>query len=132
MPNDFLCPSCLNFLNVGNNVVFSTRNKQKREGLIILHPELGDYSIVKHPSFEFERGDLIDFYCPYCNKKLNSERNENLAKIIMRDEKNLEYEIHFSRIAGERSTYKIIGSNVEIFGEDSSEYLDFLDFSKTY
>lgn len=132
MQNDFLCPSCLNILNIGNNVVFSTRNKEKREGLIILHPELGDYTIVKHPGFVFEKGDRIDFFCPYCSKKLTSDRNENLAKVIMRDENRVEYEIHFSRIVGEHSTYKIIGMTVEIYGEDASEYLDFLNLTQTF
>jgi hypothetical protein len=44
----------------------------------------------------------------------------------MIDENGIEYEIHFSRIAGQHSTYKIIGENVEIFGEDAGEYLDLL------
>ena len=132
MQNDFLCPSCLNILNVGNNVVFSSKNKEKKEGLIIMHPDLGDYTVVKHPSFVFEKGDRIEFFCPYCSKKLTSDRNENLAKVIMRDENQVEYEIHFSRIAGEHSTYKIIGRNVEIYGEDSSEYLDFLKLTQTF
>jgi len=44
----------------------------------------------------------------------------------MRDENGLEYEIHFSRIAGQHCTYKIIGETVEIYGEDATYYLDLL------
>jgi len=42
----------------------------------------------------------------------------------MSDENGIEYEIHFSRISGQHSTYKIVGQNIDIFGEDSSEYFD--------
>lgn len=127
MQTDFKCPHCRNLLNVGDNIVFSSKNKWGKEGLIILHPELGNYSVIKHPKFEIPRGEMLEFFCPFCNMLLTSERNPSLSKILMSDEKGLEYEIHFSRIAGQHSTYKIIGDNVEIFGEDASEYLDFLN-----
>lgn len=126
MSTDFKCPHCSNLLNVGENIVFTARNRWGKSGLIMLHPEIGNYLVLKHPNFEVAEGDLLDFYCLYCNKQLLSERNKNLAKILMSDEKGDEYEIHFSRIAGEKATYKIIGENYEIFGEDASAYLDFL------
>jgi hypothetical protein len=132
MQNEFLCPSCLNLLNVGKNVIFATRTKENKGGLIILHPDLGDYSILEHPSIIFEKGDRIDFYCPYCNKKLTSDRNDNLAKVIMRNENKVEYEIHFSRFAAERSTYKIVGMSVEIFAEDAYEYVNFRNMIHAY
>jgi hypothetical protein len=126
MSTDFKCPHCSNLLNVGENIVFTTRNRWGKEGLIMLHPEIGNYTVLKHPNFEVNEGDLLEFYCLYCNKQLLSERNKNLAKILMSDENGDEYEIHFSRIAGQQATYKIIGENFEIFGEDASAYLDFL------
>jgi len=126
MSTDFKCPHCSNLLNVGENIAFTTRNRWGKEGLIMLHPEIGNYTVLKHPNFEVNEGDLLEFYCLYCNKQLLSERNKNLAKILMSDEKGDEYEIHFSRIAGQQATYKIIGENFEIFGEDASAYLDFL------
>jgi len=132
MQNEFLCPSCHNLLNVGKNVVFATRCKENKAGLIILYPDKNDYSILKHPSFIFEKGEKIDFSCPYCNKKLSSDRNENLAKVIMRDENKVEYEIHFSRVASEQSTYKIVGMSVGIFGEDANEYANFRNLIHAY
>jgi len=125
MQSEFLCPCCYNLLNVGKNVIFATRSKEHKAGLIILYPDLGVYSLLKHPSFLFKKGDRIDFFCPYCNKMLTSERNDNLAKVIMRDENKVEYVIHFSRVAGEGSVYKIVGMGVEIFGEDANEYINF-------
>ena len=127
MATDFKCPHCANLLNVGQNIVFTARNRWGKEGLIMLHPEIGNYTVVKHPSFEVSEGEMLDFYCLYCNKQLLSDKNKNLAKILMCDENGLEYEIHFSRIAGQHFTYKIIGESYEIFGEDASEYLDLLN-----
>ncbi|MEI6061075.1 MAG: hypothetical protein WCR72_10220 [Bacteroidota bacterium] len=125
MTTDFKCPYCYNLLNVGENIVFTARNRWGKEGLIMLHPEIGNYSVIKHPSFEVPGGEMLDFYCLYCNRQLLSERNKNLAKILMSDENGLEYEIHFSCIAGQHSTYKIIGDSVELYGEDASDYHDF-------
>ena len=93
---------------------------------------MDEYSVIKHPSFKVENGERIDFSCPYCNKKLNSNRNENLAKVIMRDENKVEYEIHFSRVASERSSYRIVGMSVEIFGEDANEYVSFRNLIHAY
>lgn len=124
MTTDFKCPHCLNLLTVGENVVFSTRNSWKKQGLIILHPELGNYTVIKHPEFQVLKGELLEFYCPFCNKQLLSEKDTKLAKILMSDENGIEYEIHFSRVAGQQSTYKITGENFEIFGKDSDEYLE--------
>jgi hypothetical protein len=47
----------------------------------------------------------------------------------MKDDKGNEYQILFSKIAGEKSTYKIIGESVEIFGEHHSNYIDFINLS---
>lgn len=126
MKTDFICPKCSNLLNVGDNVVFSTRNKAKMEGLILLHPEMGNYALVKHPSFEIREGEILEFRCPYCGEILQSERHENLARIAIRDEHGNMGEVHFSRIAGQHCTYMIIGENMEIFGKDASDYYDFL------
>lgn len=127
MATDFKCPHCSNLLNVGQNVVFTARNKWGKEGLIMLHPEIGNYSVLKHPNFEVHEGELLEFYCLYCNKQLVSERSMNLAKILMNDADGQEYEIHFSRIAGQHSTYKIMGETVEVFGENATDYLDLLN-----
>jgi len=124
MATDFKCPHCRNLLDVGENIVFATRNSWGKQGLIILHPELGNYSVIKHPGFEVLEGEILEFYCPFCGKQLLSARNANLASILMSDENGIEYEIHFSRIAGQHSTYKIIGNNVDLYGEDAAEYFD--------
>jgi predicted RNA-binding Zn-ribbon protein involved in translation (DUF1610 family) len=130
MRTDFICPGCANILNVGENVVFSTKSMWGKEGLILLHPELGNYTLVKHPAFEVSKGELLDFYCPYCGKKLQSDRHENLVMVLIHDDSGNEGEVHFSRVSGQHSTYKIVGQNMEIFGEDASDYYNFISKTK--
>jgi len=44
----------------------------------------------------------------------------------MKDEKREVYNILFSIVAGEKSTFKMVGESVEVFGEHSKDYLEFI------
>lgn len=126
MKADYLCPHCRGLLNAGEHIIFSSRTKKGGHGLILLHQELGNYAVTKHPLFDYSDGEKLVFYCPMCHKELASDAHENLAKIILVDEDKNEFHILFSKVAGEQSTFKIVGDNIEAFGEDSKDYLDFL------
>ena len=126
MKENYLCPHCRGYLNVEGSIVFTVKNNLGASGIILLHPELGNYEVSKHHLFFYEDGEHLDFRCPMCNKKLASDIHDNLAKIIYIDEKRQEYNILFSIVAGEKSTFKMVGDSVEVFGEHSKEYLEFL------
>lgn len=126
MGNSYLCPKCSGHLKVGDSVVFSTRSKKGETGLILLSPQLGNYKVINHPSFDFEEGDYVEFFCPLCHVQLTSEKNENLAKMTMIDDELQESEVLFSKIVGEKCTYKIVDGSVEEFGEDSACYLEYV------
>ena len=113
-------------------VVFSVKTPNHKVGLISLHPELGKYAIKKHSEFEFDEGKELEFFCPICHKNLTSGFHGKLVKVIMLDEKQKEFEVLFSKRAGEKSTYKIIGETMEIFGDDSAEYIDFINLSMNF
>lgn len=132
MSLNYQCPHCNGYLAINGCVIFSVRTPDFKAGIISLHTELGNYSIKKNPLFEIKEGESLDFYCPICHAELASEVHDNLAKIIMIDEENREFEILFSRVAGEKTTFKIIGETMEIFGDDSAEYLDFINLSLNY
>jgi len=123
MKADYLCPYCRGLLNAGKYIVLSSRTKRGGHGLIMLHPEVGNYTVTKHPLFEYAKNEKLSFFCPICNKELASDVHENLAKIILIDELKKESDIYFSKIAGEQSTFKITGDHVEIFGEHAENYL---------
>ncbi|MFP4019875.1 MAG: hypothetical protein ACLFUH_11565 [Bacteroidales bacterium] len=129
MTNEFICPHCSSYLNVADNVIFSVESEDGSQGLLLLHPDIGNYSIATNPHFKIEEGKKYEFYCPVCNAELASEINKNLSRVIMKDPKNNEYEVLFSKIAGEKSTYTIVGENVNIHGDDSANYIDFVNLS---
>lgn len=132
MALDYMCPHCKGFISMNDCLVFSVRTTDYRVGLISLHPELGNYGITKHTNFTFEEGEQLDFHCPICHAELSSTMHGSLAKIIMIDENLNEFEILFSKKAGEQSTFKLEGETMEIFGDDSAEYIDFINLSTIF
>jgi len=125
MKENYLCLHCRGYLNVGDNIVFTVKNNLGESGIFLLHSELGNYEVTKHPLSFYANGEHLEFKCPLCNKKLASDIHDNLAKIIYIDEKREEFNILFSIVAGEKSTFKMVGESVEVFGEHSKDYLEF-------
>jgi len=124
MSNVFLCPKCKGCLNFDDNIIFSVKNIQGNKGLLLLSSELGNYKVLNKLPFRFEVGDKFSFFCPICHEELDCERDGNLVKVLMQDDEGHEFEVCFSRIAGEQSTYKILGKIVETYGDDAEKYKD--------
>lgn len=124
MENNFLCPKCRGELKVGEYLVFSASTQNKQSGLLMLSPQIGNYSSIKHPNFKFKRGDHVTFFCPICHDNLTTDINKNLARIILVEE-DKEFDIYFSKISGEHATYKVKGDEVEASGEDAGLYTYF-------
>ncbi|OFY73459.1 MAG: hypothetical protein A2265_05360 [Bacteroidetes bacterium RIFOXYA12_FULL_33_9] len=130
MSNNYLCPHCKGYLNVDDKIIFGVRSKHNKKGLLLLSSKIGDYSIHSHPEFKYEKGDLISFYCPICNESLHTPSiNNNLAKIEMIDEIDNHLDIYFSGVVGEKCTYVIKDKDIEAYGDNKSNYLDFFNLS---
>ena len=94
--------------------------------MLLLHPNIGNYDSIKHPSFSFTKGESLKFHCPLCCSALESKFDDNLVHVVMVDRDKKEYDIFFSRIAGEQSTYQVEGdSAVMQAGEHSHRYTYF-------
>ncbi len=92
---------------------------------MLLSPQIGNYTSLKHPSFEIRKGELLEFYCPLCNASLISDIDKNLVHVILQDEKGQFNNIYFSRIVGEHSTFETNGDSLHIEGEDAGRYTYF-------
>ncbi len=126
MKNDYLCPYCKGKLKVDQKIVLSVTNESKKSGLVFLSPQLGNYEIKTHPSFEIKEGEHLDYFCPICHANLAAiEYDENLAKVMMMDDSQKIYEIVFSEIAGEHCTYKLVDSMIESYGEHVDHYTNY-------
>ncbi|PKP45445.1 MAG: hypothetical protein CVT95_08750 [Bacteroidetes bacterium HGW-Bacteroidetes-12] len=125
--NDYLCPSCKGHLNVGGQLVFATKTERKHKGLILLNPKIGEYSYKAHPKFHLEKGELVEFFCPLCKVDLSAKKQKDHAMINMiSDEDNMEYELYFSKKAGNKSTYLVAKDVFQTFGEDAIDFSEFL------
>ena len=121
--SDYLCPFCKSQLRANRKIVFSAELEDGRKGLVLLEPELGNYRTITHPSFDIKLGCTIEFFCPICHENLAAKDVDNhLARVLMVDGNNKESEILFSKIVGEKCTYKINNGDIEAYGEDSDIY----------
>jgi hypothetical protein len=123
--NDFLCPECMGHIRVGDHLILKVRNHRKDTTLLLLSPQIGNYTSVKHPSFEIENGEILEYYCPLCGHSLVSDIHHNLAHVIMIDEKGNNNDVYFSQIFGEHSTFETSGDSVRSAGEDAGRYTYF-------
>lgn len=123
--NDFICPKCKGQLRVGDHLIFKVKNNAKKSALLLLSPQIGNYSSVKHPSFDIKEGESLVFFCPLCGVSLESDIHENLALVLMQDDTGNKFAVYFSQIAGEHSTYKTAGDSVHMEGEDAGRYTYF-------
>ncbi len=123
--DDFLCPKCREHLRVGDNIIFKVKNSKKQSALLLLNPQIGNYTSIKHPAFEIQTGEYLEHYCPLCNAPLISDIHKNLAHVILIDENGKSNDIYFSQIVGEHSTFETDGESVQATGEDAGKYTSF-------
>lgn len=123
--NNFLCPKCLAQIRVGEYLILKARNNRKKSGLILLHPQIGNYSSQKHPDFEIQEGEALEFFCPVCSSPLQSDIHRNLAHVILHEENGQDHDVYFSQVSGEHSTFETSGEAVRIEGEDAGKYTYF-------
>lgn len=125
MEHYFICPHCRGQLKVGNHVIFRVRNRKKEYGILLLHPQIGNYESITHPRFGITEGENLQFFCPLCSHSLGTDFDENLAYVVMIDPAEKEFDIYFSKIAGEQSTYQVKGETVRASGKHSGRYTYF-------
>ena len=123
--NNFLCPKCRAQLVPNKKIVLLAKPSEGPSGLLLLSPQLGEYSATTHSAFKVNKGDKVDIFCPVCHADLGYHDDQNLAKIIMVDDRGEEYDIVFSEIIGQRCTYKIHGEEIEKYGEDAEIYTNY-------
>ncbi len=126
MKNTFQCPYCLAHLRVRENIIFRVKTKEMQKGMLLLNPELGNYSYISAPDLKFAKGEKVDFYCPVCCEDLVAKGiNPNLINVRMKDGDS-EYDVYFSSVVGEHLTFKIHEYDiVERYGEDYSAYVGY-------
>jgi hypothetical protein len=108
----------------GDKIMISAKAKNNSSGLILLSPEIGNYSVQFPDSLKCKKGDLLNLFCPVCHEDLASPKHVNLAMVILTNEADEEFEIFFSQVVGEHSTIKMMGDHADLFGEHADRYQD--------
>lgn len=128
MAIEYLCKVCRGHLNVKTSIVLAAAKKNTfQRGLVYLNPEIGNYTITTHPSFQIKEGEEYIYTCPICHSQLNSTKYSHLVRIIMVDDNGKEFDIYFSGIAGEKCTYQIGESEMVMRGPDANLYNKYFD-----
>ena len=128
MKPNFLCPKCQAHLVCSDHLILALESEAgDKKGLVMMNIALGDYSTQSHPSLEIKDGELVNFYCPACHGNLKvPDINDNLVMVKMIDKDGKSYDVYFSRVTGEQSTFKIDQEDmIEPFGKDASEYVTY-------
>ena len=122
MGRNYHCPHCDRILNPGTKVVLLIDHNEERE-LILLSPDLGDYTVVYPLSFEPELGKKYIFRCSVCQTDLTSAINDNLVELDAETDDGRSERVGFSRVYGERATF--VGSgpgHVTLYGDHATRY----------
>ncbi|MDA7804185.1 hypothetical protein N8987_06380 [Crocinitomix sp.] len=75
----------------------------------------GNYTYRHVPLTAFEPNEVVDFLCPHCKQNLASEEYENFALLNMKVGQDINFEVIFSRQAGQRKTYVITEDGIETY-----------------
>jgi len=133
MAVEYLCKMCKGHLKVKTSIILAASKMNSfRKGLVLLDPELGNYTTITHPPFKIEEGEEYTFTCPICHSQLNSGKYKHLVRIIRVEEDGKEYDVYFSGIGGEKCTFKLGEDNIEIAGPDASRYTKYFDVPEEY
>lgn len=124
MEKQYSCPHCSGHVKVGDNIIIIGKNSVNQKGIILLHPEIGNYSSLKHPKFMLETNETVELFCPLCQKSLSSDFDNNLSHLLLTENEKTS-DVYFSKIHGEQSTFLVDGDTVTATGEHSDRYTYF-------
>jgi hypothetical protein len=119
---------CKGHLKVKTSIILAaSKMNSSQRGLVLLDPELGNYTTTTHPPFTIEEGAEYIYTCPICHSQLNSAKYNHLVRIIRVEDDGKQYDVYFSDIGGEKCTYKIGEDKLEMAGPDASRYNKYFD-----
>jgi len=122
---NYSCPFCQGHLNVNDNIVLIARTNKDKQGLVFLHTELGNYARQMTSTLEINKGDSVEFFCPYCHTNIEYHKEKtNLVKLIRETNLGKKSQVVFSKVYGEEATYHVDENKVLSYGEHAKIYMD--------
>ena len=124
---EYHCPRCNENLHTKEGIEFLTKNSEDKMMSIFLDPGIGKYDFRFDYSHNFKQGEKVDFFCPHCEKSLQSSKHTDYVEILMVVSEEVKFEVLFSRVFGVKRTYIVMEDYVEKHGEENS-----LDFDELF
>jgi len=118
----YRCPHCDKKLNKNKHVDFIIRRENGQKATLSLDPQPRTYNFKCIPEINFKKGEIIDFFCPYCDKNLESKTYSKFVELHLNVTKGVVFKVFFSRIYGAQETYVGIEDFEEEYGEKISKY----------
>lgn len=115
---NYYCPHCDALLSKKNQVVFKIKRNNNEEALLYLKPKPRDYGFECKPLLNFEKDELVDFFCVKCDANLQSKNYPEFVTIYLKVTNNVVFDVFFSRIHGQHKTYVGIEDFNEHYGID--------------
>jgi len=76
-------------------------------------------------SLKIEKGQSVDFFCPYCHTNIDFNKEKtSLVKLMRTDEHGKKTHVIFSKVYGEEATYHVEDNKVMSYGEHAKQYMD--------
>ncbi len=129
MANKFFCPHCTAHLNPGTKIVLRAA-KGKRKGMVLLSPEVGNYTCIIGEGLKLVKGEKVHFECPVCGADLTSSVDRRLSEVLLRRGADEFVRVNFSNTFGEEATFVITGDDVASYGTDAQRFSGFNFFGE--
>jgi len=106
----YVCPDCRSYLLLFGSITLIVKPcTNEKKGLLLIDPAMGKYEIIGNSRLDLTSMDCFDYYCPSCGSNLAATNTKkNMARIIVIDIDEKEYDLFFSRYFDEHSTFKVV------------------------
>ena len=123
MKRSYQCPHCHGVLNPNVKVILAVRYR-KRECLMLLSPQPGNFKVICDEEFEREvpDGASVHFRCPLCAADLTSPRSKKFAHLLVANPGGTMSRVEFSRVQGVHATFVVTEDEVTPYGADAVGY----------
>ncbi len=120
MKRRYFCPKCEANLNPNVKIILMVQ-LEDLQGLILISPQPGNYTIILADEIKPDAGDLLDFHCPVCGESLTVDDNETMAYLNFHFSNGVDGTVYFARRFGEHATYFVDDDEVRVYGDNATQ-----------
>jgi len=117
----YRCPHCKAILNPDTKVILRV-SRNRKVALILLSPQVGNYTVILPENFPLKEGEKATFHCPVCMEELTSPVNAQFNQLLRDRNDGGVDRVEFHRVYGKHATFVVSKGEIRAFGEDADVY----------